>query len=63
LAERTFYRRFKQAAGATPIKYLQLARIEKSKTYWKKPIRQLKISHFKLAMKMPEVFDVYLNKK
>ena len=32
LAERTFYRRFKQAVGFTPIKYLQLLRIEKSKT-------------------------------
>ena len=31
LAERTFYRRFKQAIGTTPIKYLQLVRIEKSK--------------------------------
>lgn len=32
LAERTFYRRFKKAAGITPIKYIQLIRIEQSKT-------------------------------
>jgi len=36
LAERTFYRRFKQAMGITPIKFLQQVRIEKSKVLLEK---------------------------